>query len=86
MHFAMGCRSMVVLCTRWRRGDWVAIPSMAARRGLCLGRGGYGWGIRGAWEERLGDGWYCASSAMRLLRAGLLRGVDSSEGMCFLMW
>jgi hypothetical protein len=34
--------------------DWVAIPSMAARRGLCLGRGGYGRGIRGAWEERLG--------------------------------
>jgi hypothetical protein len=45
---------MVVLCAGWRRGNWVAIPSMAARRGLRLGRGGYGLGIRGAWEERLG--------------------------------
>ena len=43
-------------------------------------------GIRGAWEERLGNGWSCASSAMGFLRAGLLRGVDSSEGMCFLLW
>jgi hypothetical protein len=51
---AMGCGPMVVLCAGWRRGDWVAIPSMAARRGLRLGRGGYGRGIRGAWEERLG--------------------------------
>ena len=39
---AMGCGSMVVMCARWRRGDWVAIPSMAARRGLRLRRGGYG--------------------------------------------
>jgi hypothetical protein len=38
----------------WRRGDWVVIHSMAARRGLRLGHGGYGRGIRGAWEERLG--------------------------------
>jgi hypothetical protein len=30
------------------------IPSMAVRRGLRLGRGGYGRGIRSAWEERLG--------------------------------
>jgi hypothetical protein len=45
---------MVVLCAGWRRGDWVAIHSMTVRCGLCLGRGGYGRGIRGAWEERLG--------------------------------
>ena len=83
---AMGCGSMVVMCARWRRGDWVAIPSMAARRGLRLGREGYGRGIRGAWEERLGDGWSCASSTIGFLRAGLLRGVDSGEGMCFLLW
>jgi hypothetical protein len=51
---AMGCGSMVVLCAGWRRGDWVAIHSMTVRCGLCLGRGGYGRGIRGAWEERLG--------------------------------
>jgi hypothetical protein len=76
----------VVLCAGWRRGDWVVIPSMAARRGLRLGREGYGRGIRGAWEERLGDEWSCASSAMGFLRAGLLRGVDSGEGMCFLLW
>jgi hypothetical protein len=31
-------------------------------------------------------GWSCASSAMGFLRAGLLRGVDSGEGMCFLLW
>jgi hypothetical protein len=29
---------------------------MATRRGLRLGRGGYGWGICGAWEERLDNG------------------------------
>jgi hypothetical protein len=50
----MGCGPMVVLCAGWRRGDWVAILSIAVRHGLHLGRGGYGRGIRGAWEERLG--------------------------------
>jgi hypothetical protein len=30
-------------------------------------------------------GWSCASSAMGFLRAGLLRGVDSDEGMYFLL-
>jgi hypothetical protein len=77
---------MVVLCAGWRRGDWVAIPSMAARRGLRLGRGGYGRAICGAWEERLDDGWSCASSAMGFLHVVLQRGVDSDEGVCFLLW
>ncbi|PWZ22933.1 hypothetical protein Zm00014a_042711 [Zea mays] len=77
---AMGCVPMVVLCSGWRRGDWVAIPSMTARRGLRLGRGGYGRGIHGVWEERLDDGWSCASLAMGFLRAGLQRGVDSARG------
>jgi hypothetical protein len=36
--------------------------------------------------KRLGNEWSCASSAMGFLRAGLLRGVDSGEGMCFLLW
>jgi hypothetical protein len=33
-------------------------------------------------------GWSCArgSSTMGFLRVGLLRGVDSGEGMCFLLW
>ena len=30
--------------------------------------------------------WYHASSAMGFLRVELLRGVDSGEGMCFLLW
>jgi hypothetical protein len=78
---AMGYGAMVVLCAGWQRGDWVAIPSMAARRGLRLGRKGYGRGIRGVWEEQLGNGWSCASSATWFLRAGLLWGVDSGEGI-----
>jgi hypothetical protein len=31
-------------------------------------------------------GWSYASSAMGFLRAGLQRGVDSDEGICFLLW
>ena len=58
---------------------------MAARRGLRLGHGGYGWGIRGAWEERLG-GVVLRVVTMGFMRVGLLRGVDSGEWMCFLLW
>jgi hypothetical protein len=43
-------------------------------------------GICGAWVERLGDGWSCASSTMGFLCARLQRRVDSGEGMCFLLW
>jgi hypothetical protein len=81
----MVCGPMVVLCAGWRRGNWVAITSMAARRGLRLGRKGYGRGIRGALEERFGR------VVLRVVNdgipaVGLLRGVDSGEGMCFLLW
>jgi hypothetical protein len=69
--------------SRWDVGRWWfcaldgdegigLIPSMAARHGLCLGRGGYGRGIRGAWEERLGG------VVLRVVAMGFLR-VDCCE-------
>jgi hypothetical protein len=52
-----------------------------------FGCGGYGRGTSAVHEKNDWAGWSCArrSSTMGFLRAGLLRGVDSGEGMCFLL-
>jgi hypothetical protein len=61
------------------------IPSMAARHGLHLGAKDMG-GASAVHGKNDWAGWSCASSVKGFLRAGLLRGVDNGEGMCFLLW
>jgi hypothetical protein len=82
---------------RWDAGRWwsyaldgdegIRLRFLPWRRGMdCV------WGTEDMGGASAGHGkndwagWSCASSVMGFLRAGLLRDVDSGEGMCFLLW
>jgi hypothetical protein len=88
----------VVLHLRWDAGRWWSC-ALDGDKGLGCDsyHGGEAWiafGVRRIWAGHAVHGkndwvgWSCArgSSTMGFLRAGLLRGVDSGEGMCFLLW